>query len=108
MRTPTTRDVMRELEAASKRLGIPLSGAKPRACGTCPFRTKNHGVETELTPADGADRMWQGARDAGGCRDGQPMLCHCGQNTKTFMATWVSDIPEWRQCTGAIVVQQRE
>jgi hypothetical protein len=103
----TLKDPMTAVERASEITGVPIVTAKRSPCGTCPYRDTNCCVETALTPADGAHIMWQG-KGQGGNRDGLPMLCHCGRNTKGAVPIWTSRLSEYRQCTGAQVLQQRE
>jgi hypothetical protein len=98
----------------SERTGVPIGPTRDHPCSTCPFRLCNAGVESAYAPADAINAVWQGWDGQEiSVRDGSAMICHAandarGSKGRFATAAWLASMPEYRQCAGALVVQQRE
>jgi hypothetical protein len=94
--------------------GVPIGPTRDQPCSTCPFRICNANTKTAYTPPGAYDAIWQGHDGLKeGVRDGPPMLCHAARDAKGVSgrfatARWLASMTEYRQCAGALVVQQRE
>jgi hypothetical protein len=111
--TPELAD-QADIKRLSERTGIPIGATRDHPCATCPYRLCNAGKESAYAPADALNATWQGHDGMNiSVRDGSTMLCHAANDAKSATnryatVRWLETMSEYRQCAGALVVQQRE